>query len=62
MVLEKVMLLPGAGAILWEAALLRDHELAMGIGLLAGITVVTARLASDAFATWWDPRLVWTTP
>jgi ABC-type dipeptide/oligopeptide/nickel transport system permease component len=61
-VLEKVMLLPGAGAILWEAALLRDHELAMGIGLLAGVTVVTARLTSDAFATWWDPRLVWTNP
>lgn len=57
-VLEKVLLLPGAGAVLWEAAEQRDHELAMGIGVLSAALVVTTRTAADLLAAWWDPRLL----
>ena len=55
-VLEKVLLLNGVGAILWEAALLRDYNLAMGIAVVLALVVATTRLVSDVVRTWMDPR------
>lgn len=56
-IVEKVLLLNGAGAILWEAALLRDYDLAMALALLAAAFVGLVRLASDAVRLAVDPRL-----
>ena len=57
MILEKVLLLNGVGAILWQAALLRDYDLALGISLLAATFVSLARLAGDTVRIAVDPRL-----
>ncbi|MFT4622452.1 MAG: peptide/nickel transport system permease protein [Myxococcota bacterium] len=56
-ILEKVLLLGGAGALLWRASLERDVELVLSIGLGAGILVATGRLVSDLVRAWVDPRL-----
>jgi len=56
-IVEKVLLLNGAGAMLWEAARLRDYDLALGIALLAALLVGTVRLAADATRALADPRL-----
>ncbi|TNE89111.1 MAG: ABC transporter permease [Deltaproteobacteria bacterium] len=56
-VVEKVLLINGAGAILWQAALLRDVPVALGITLMAATTVCAARLAADALRVGIDPRL-----
>jgi ABC-type dipeptide/oligopeptide/nickel transport system permease component len=56
-IVEKVLLLNGAGAVLWSAALLRDSELALSIGVLAAALVAAARLAADAVRVAIDPRL-----
>ncbi len=56
-ILERVLLLDGAGAILWHAAQLRDYELALGIGLCAGAVVCGARLVGDSIRLAVDPRL-----
>lgn len=55
-VLEKVLLLNGVGSILWEAALLRDYNLAMGIAVVLALVVASTRLVSDVLRTWLDPR------
>jgi ABC-type dipeptide/oligopeptide/nickel transport system permease component len=54
---EHVLLLPGAGAMFWDAALARDHELAAGLALTGVFAVQLVRTAADLAATWWDPRL-----
>ena len=56
-VIEKVLLLNGAGALLWEAALQRDHPLAMGLALLAAVVVCGARLLANLGRVLIDPRL-----
>ena len=56
-VIEKVMLLNGAGALLWEAALRRDYPLAMGIGLAAAGVVSVTQLVADLLRLAVDPRL-----
>jgi ABC-type dipeptide/oligopeptide/nickel transport system permease component len=56
-VVEKLLLLNGAGAILWEAAGLRDHDLAMSIGVLACALVVAVGLCADGLRVVLDPRL-----
>jgi peptide/nickel transport system permease protein len=56
-IIEKVLLIHGAGAVLWQAALLRDMPVALGITVLAAATVCVARLAADALRLWVDPRL-----
>lgn len=56
-VVEKVLLIHGAGAVLWQAALLRDMPVAMGITLSAAATVCAARLLADAVRLSIDPRL-----
>ncbi|MCO4743422.1 MAG: ABC transporter permease [Proteobacteria bacterium] len=56
-ILEKVLLINGAGAILWQAALLRDVPVALGITLFSAATVCLARLAADAVRIGLDPRL-----
>ena len=56
-VLEKVLLLNGVGAILWRAALLRDYDLCIGIALLAAVVVAGTRLTADAIRIATDPRL-----
>jgi peptide/nickel transport system permease protein len=56
-VVEKLLLLPGAGATLWDAANSRDLELVLGCVALAAGVVASTRLASDLGRWWLDPRL-----
>lgn len=56
-VIEKVLLLGGAGALLWDAALGRDYPLALGLGLGAALVVAGARLLADLLRLGLDPRL-----
>lgn len=56
-VIEKVLLLGGAGALLWDAALGRDYPLALGLGLGAACSVAGARLLADLLRLGLDPRL-----
>jgi peptide/nickel transport system permease protein len=56
-VLEKVMLVPGAGAMLWDAALARDYPLALGLSLAAATAVVGLSLACELGRIALDPRL-----
>lgn len=55
-ILERVLLYPGLGNLLWDACLLRDYDLAVGIVLVSGVTVAAASLAADLVAVWADPR------
>lgn len=55
-VVEKVLLLRGAGALLWEAALRRDYPLALGIGLFAAAGVAGARFLAEAVTVALDRR------
>lgn len=54
---EKVLLLNGAGALLWQACLQRDHPLAMGLGLAGALVVAGGHLATDLARLALDPRL-----
>lgn len=54
---EKVLLINGVGAVLWEAALLRDYDLALAIALFAAAFVGLARLAADGIRLAVDPRM-----
>jgi peptide/nickel transport system permease protein len=56
-IVEKVLLLNGAGALMWEAALQRDYPLSMGLALLAAVAVCGARLLADVARMMIDPRL-----
>ena len=56
-ILEKVLLLNGVGRILWEAALLRDFPLALGVGLVLAAVVASGRLIGHIVALSVDPRL-----
>ena len=56
-ILEKILLMNGAGALLWEACLQRDYPLAMGISLAAALVVCLARLLGDILKVVVDPRL-----
>ena len=56
-VLEKVMLVPGAGAMLWDAALARDYPLALGLSLAAAAAVVGLSLSCELGRLALDPRL-----
>jgi len=55
-ILEKILLLNGVGAILWRAALDRDYPLALGITLVTAAIVATLRLVGDVLRTTLDPR------
>lgn len=56
-ILEKVLLLNGIGSILWQAALLRDYPLALGITVIFASIVCVARLLGDTVRIAVDPRL-----
>lgn len=56
-IIEKVMLLNGAGALMWDAALKRDYPLTAALALVAAAVVCGTRLASDLFRLVVDPRL-----
>lgn len=56
-VVEKLLLLNGAGAMLWQACLKRDFPLAIGIGLAAAALVALIRLVVDVVRLVLDPRL-----
>lgn len=56
-VVEKALLLGGAGSLLWDAALGRDYPLALGLGLLSAVTVASARLVAELLRHLLDPRL-----
>jgi peptide/nickel transport system permease protein len=55
-VAEKVCLYNGAGAMLWQAARLRDWPLCVGLVLAAAALVCAARFAADAARVVIDPR------
>ena len=55
-VVEKLLLLPGAGSLLWDAALLRDHELVLALATASAATVVAGTFALRALAIALDPR------
>lgn len=55
-ILEKILLLNGVGAILWRAALDRDYPLALGITLVTAAVVALARMVGDLVRTSLDPR------
>ncbi len=57
LVVERMLLINGAGAMLWQACLLRDVPLAIGLTLAAALAVTTARLVADLLRLWLDPRL-----
>lgn len=56
-ILEKILLLNGLGALLWEAAQARDWPLALGITLVTATAVAAARFAAEAVRLLADPRL-----
>lgn len=56
-VVEKLLLFPGAGAVLWQACRLRDVPLATGITLVAAAVVAGTRLVADLVRLSVDPRL-----
>lgn len=56
-ILEKVLLLHGAGFILWDAALLRDSPVVAAITLLAATALSLIRWGGDALRVLLDPRL-----
>lgn len=56
-VLEKVLLLPGAGSLLWRAAIERDLALAAGLVLVGAALLGTLRLLLEGAARVADPRL-----
>lgn len=56
-ILEKVLLLNGIGSILWQAALLRDYPLALGITVILASVVCVSRLLGDSLRAIIDPRL-----
>ena len=55
-IVEKVLLLQGAGALFWDASLGRDYPLAAGLGLAAALVVCTVNLGGDALRLIIDPR------
>ena len=55
-ILEKVLLLNGAGSLLWESCLRRDAPLAVGLGLGAALVVAGTRLVGDVARVTFDPR------
>lgn len=56
-VVEKLLLLNGAGAMLWQACRQRDVPLAMGVVLAAAALVAAVRLLVDLARAAVDPRL-----
>jgi ABC-type dipeptide/oligopeptide/nickel transport system permease component len=56
-IVERVLLINGAGSLMWESALQRDYPLSMGLALLAGLVVCGARLLADVARLLIDPRL-----
>lgn len=60
-VVEKLLLLNGAGAMLWQACARRDFPLATGLTLAAAALVATTRLLADLARLALDPRLQATT-
>lgn len=56
-ILERVLLLNGAGSVLWQAALLRDQPVAVGVAVLAALFVASTRLLADLVRWFVDPRL-----
>lgn len=55
-VVERLLLLPGAGNVLWEACALRDWPLASALVLASAAGVVVVRLGADLVEVGIDPR------
>jgi ABC-type dipeptide/oligopeptide/nickel transport system permease component len=55
-IVEKILLLNGLGAILWRAAIDRDYPLALGITLVTAAAVAAVRLVADTVRILLDPR------
>jgi peptide/nickel transport system permease protein len=56
-VVEKLLLFSGAGAMLWQACRLRDYPVAIGITVAAAAVVAGTRLVADLVRLAVDPRL-----
>jgi ABC-type dipeptide/oligopeptide/nickel transport system permease component len=57
-ILEKVLLLNGAGAIFWNAAELRDYPLVLALSVLSASLVALVRLGAELTNHLLDPRPV----
>ena len=56
-ILEQVLMLKGAGWVLWQAALGRDYPVALGFTAGAATCVAATRFAADLVRLGLDPRL-----
>lgn len=54
---ERLLLIQGTGSLLWDACLLRDHPLALGIAAACAALVAFTTLGSESLRVWLDPRL-----
>lgn len=56
-IVEKVLLLPGAGATFWDAVVARDLPVALGLALAGATLAVGLRWLGELGVLWADPRL-----
>lgn len=55
-VIEKLLLIPGGGALLWNAALARDHDVVLAIAVASASLVVGVQLLAEIVRVAMDPR------
>ncbi|PYE53867.1 ABC transporter permease [Deinococcus yavapaiensis] len=55
--IEKVFVTPGVGALLADAIARRDYPLMQGVVLITTFAVLVATAVADALSTWLDPRI-----
>jgi len=57
LIVEKVLFIQGAGTLFWEAAMNRDHPLAIGLGIAAAALVASGQALCSLGRAALDPRL-----
>ena len=56
-IIEKIFVVPGMGALLLQAITARDYILVMGDVLVFALAVMIVNLAVDVIYAWLDPRI-----
>ncbi len=56
-IIEKIFVVPGMGALLLQAITARDYILIMGDVLVFALAVMIVNLAVDVIYAWLDPRI-----